>query len=380
MNGVVVIGNHHGQIVAEYRKRRKWSQLRLAEELGVDLSTVQRMEKKSVIKSEKRRQLLVGLLGIPAVLLDVTPARQVLPTSSVQVNQDQMAFFESVMDMKWQTYHLAGPLAAAQGIDLWLQEINNFAHAAHGTIWQQRALSLLCRSYKLQGSIYGDRDYARGQAAMQTAYSIAEEIGDLRLMAETLTDQGIMLQRQGKLLEGVAYEEHALELINGSGFVRLRGYILQVLANSHARLGHKQESLRAIGLAERTLEDNDEYVQGKSHFESTGISVLSSKGRVVLALGDYNRALILIEKNLAACDPTMTPHRARLIIQQAQAHYHLGNIEESLFYAEQGLVMARSIGSARFIERIALLQTELASSKWKGERGVARLGGVLAVQ
>jgi ribosome-binding protein aMBF1 (putative translation factor) len=60
---------HHGQVVAQYRKVFKWSQEDLAEALRVDVRTVQRMEKQAMIKDLSRRRLLIGLLGIPAVLM-----------------------------------------------------------------------------------------------------------------------------------------------------------------------------------------------------------------------------------------------------------------------------------------------------------------------
>ena len=60
---------HQGQIVAHYREAMHWTQQRLADELGVDLRTVQRMEQRPMIKSLKRRQFLVELLGIPAIFM-----------------------------------------------------------------------------------------------------------------------------------------------------------------------------------------------------------------------------------------------------------------------------------------------------------------------
>src|SRR5260370_41789445 len=42
---------HQGQVIAQYRKAKKWSQQDLAEVLCVDERTVQRMEKQQMIKS-----------------------------------------------------------------------------------------------------------------------------------------------------------------------------------------------------------------------------------------------------------------------------------------------------------------------------------------
>ncbi len=84
---------HQGKIVAEYRRRRKWSRATLARVIGVDESTVYRMEQMSVIKNPTRRKLLVGILGIPVELLGLE-AEQHTYTIPFLFNEDRIAFFE----------------------------------------------------------------------------------------------------------------------------------------------------------------------------------------------------------------------------------------------------------------------------------------------
>jgi transcriptional regulator with XRE-family HTH domain len=69
MSSEATEGMHQGQIVALYRKAMRWSQQDLAEALGISLRTVQRMEQEAMIEDIERRRFLVGLLGIPAVLM-----------------------------------------------------------------------------------------------------------------------------------------------------------------------------------------------------------------------------------------------------------------------------------------------------------------------
>jgi ribosome-binding protein aMBF1 (putative translation factor) len=47
---------HQGQVIAQYRKARKWSQQDLADALSIDVRTVQRMEKQKMVKNIKRNQ------------------------------------------------------------------------------------------------------------------------------------------------------------------------------------------------------------------------------------------------------------------------------------------------------------------------------------
>ena len=144
---------HQGQVVAHYRKLNKWSRERLAEALHVDVSTVYRMEKHNAIKNLKRRQLLVGLLGIPVTLMGLDGEAEPFTTSLV-LNDDRMGFFENVMATRWDVYHTGGTIRAYQGLNVWMKEARSFAQETRGSVWQQRSHALLSMSYQLQGSIF----------------------------------------------------------------------------------------------------------------------------------------------------------------------------------------------------------------------------------
>jgi transcriptional regulator with XRE-family HTH domain len=146
---------HQGKIVAEYRRRRKWSRATLARVIGVDESTVYRMEQMSVIKNPTRRKLLVGILGIPVELLGLE-AEQHTFTIPFLFNEDRIAFFEEETAIRWEMYRTGGTTRASRGFGVWLQEVEAFTQAAQGGVWHQRAHTSLCMSYQLQGSISAD--------------------------------------------------------------------------------------------------------------------------------------------------------------------------------------------------------------------------------
>ncbi len=111
---------HQGQVIAQYRKARNWSQFDLAEALQVDVRTVQRMEQQSMIKSPERRRLLVGLLGIPGILMGLEDDHPIIEKTNIVFNYDQMAFLEDQMTTRWEMYHTGGTLRAARGLDMWI--------------------------------------------------------------------------------------------------------------------------------------------------------------------------------------------------------------------------------------------------------------------
>lgn len=71
------------------------------------------------------------------------------------------------------------------------------------------------------------------------------------------------------------------------------------------------------------------------------------------------------------------PRRARLLARKAEAYYRLGIIDACITTAEEALQLARSVGTSNTSARVSDLYTTLASSQWKRELSVARLGALL---
>ena len=111
------------------------------------------MEAQLVIKDLNRRRLLIGLLGIPAILLGIEEAlHQPTAARQVVVNQDRMSFFEEEMAVRWDMYHTGGAIRAARGLPTWIEELTTFALSARETAWQHRTYCLLggCQWQALQ--------------------------------------------------------------------------------------------------------------------------------------------------------------------------------------------------------------------------------------
>ena len=100
---------HHGKLAAQYRENMRMTQEDLAEELGIHIRTVQKLESKLMIRSTTRRWLLVGLLGIPASQLDLKGEPPWSKKSRLNVNNDTMSFFENEMAMRWEVHKTSGP-------------------------------------------------------------------------------------------------------------------------------------------------------------------------------------------------------------------------------------------------------------------------------
>lgn len=172
---------------------------------------------------------------------------------------------------------------------------------------------------------------------------------------------------------------HGTLLINGQGFPHLRGNVLGVLSEAHAKVGQAQECWRAIGLAEHAA--GQQHSPGeRSHRLLSAARVTAHKGVDALLLHDYDRALKLINKSLKTYNPTLTPGRARLLARKAEAYYGLKQISDCTDVAEEALGLAQSVGASNTIVRIKDLHAALAQSRWKREASVIRLGVLLTEQ
>ena len=351
----------------------------MAEELGVSLRTVQRMEQQPVIRSVKRRELLVQLLGIPAVLIGLEGEQQQTRKTDFMLNDDPMSFLEDELVTHWEVYHIGGTLRAVRSFDRWMNETAYFARSAQGTPWHGRAQSVLAMSYQLQGNITRDMtQYALAHKAYQKALRVARELDDRELVATALLREGFVFFHEDRPLETIEYLQAALNQIKDHGFPRLRRQILGALSEAQAKARLSSDCWRTVDVLESVLQQ-----QGRSRertsFLFRAIPIIEQKAINAALLGDYHRALALIDKSLVTYDPTVVRAHAKLIAQKAEIYYHLGEIDYCVTTAKEALALARSVGSEKRIAQVRNLHTTLVGSKWRNERGVASLGALLVL-
>jgi transcriptional regulator with XRE-family HTH domain len=372
---------HQGQVITQYRKAKRWSQEDLAEALQVDVRTVQRMEKQAMIKNISRRQLLIGLLGIPAALMELENEllHQTLKIPLV-LNKDRMSFLEDEMSTRWELYYTGGTLRAARGLDMWIDEVTQLAKSSQETAWHKRTLALLTMSYQLQSCILRDSmEYTQAHFANRRAYHIAKELDDPELIASALSREGITLIQQEKPTDAIKYLQGALKTIHYLGLPTLKAYTLQGLSEAYAKAQQTQECWQSIGQLEHILEQGEHITEERSNTRLNTASVTAQKGINAVLLHDHQRALALMDKSLSTYDPAFIRGRARLLSQKAEAYYGLGYIDESATIAEEALRLARSVGANKTLARVRTLHTTLLQSPWRKERSIARLGAVLSL-
>jgi transcriptional regulator with XRE-family HTH domain len=371
---------HQGHIVAEYRKRRHWTQETLAEALKLDKRTVQRIEQRATITSVEQRELLVGLLGIPVELMGLERKPRHEERAERRMNADRMHFYEEELTTRWEMFHYSGTTRAARGLDTWTQEIAHLATNSRGTPWQVRAYALLAMSYQLQISTYRDKlAFEEAHTAYRCALKIGRSLDNPELIAAAMAREGLALLQEDRAEDAVTCLRQALECIKQMGLPHLKGYILQALSEAYAKAQEAKLSWQSISLAERALEHAGSTFE-LSQAKISLTTITAQKGVNAVLLQDNERAIALIDRSLAQYDPTMVRARSRLTAQKAEAYYHLGQIKACVATAEDALTLARSVGSSKTIARLKKLQRGLAHSRASAEPQVARLGALLALQ
>jgi tetratricopeptide (TPR) repeat protein len=370
---------HHGKLVAEYRGYKNMSQEALADAMKVSLRTVQRWEKEAVIKDRGRRQFLVALLGIPTAYMGLDDEDEQREKAVEEIatpllfNDNPMSFIEDMVAHRWRTHLMGGPLSTFSGLERMVLEVRRFAEDVREKEWHQRAQTQLCMAYQLQGSVASDMmRYTIAQNMYREAFKVAEELKDVELMAAVRVREGIVLMRQDDPLQAITHFNHALNLSNGKGLPALRGNTFAVLSEAHAKAQQSQECWRAIGNAS-TILSQDSRGRERHYRDFSPARVAGHRGIDALLLGEYDRAIKLIDKSLQTYNPTQTPGRARLLARKAEALYGKKSITECTSVAIESLLLAHAVGANNTITRIRALCVSLEQSKWKGDAGVIHL-------
>jgi len=291
---------------------------------------------------------------------------------------DYLSVFEQELASRWAVYHKGHSASAHQGLQLWLGATELYAKEQTSSRQRNNALVLASMGHQLQGSIYRDwMSYEQAHNSYRQSFLLSDELGDLEVKASSLARRGVTFIQQQKSIEAIEYLESALSLLGELHASHLRGYILQALSEAHAMARHDHASDEHINLAEKVLQENSN-IEERSHCQLNTTSVTAQRGVNAVLLGQYQKAIRLIEAGLAVYSPNLLRGRARLIAQQAEAYFRLGLIDHAAKSAIEALTIASSIKSQKTIMRVRFVYGLLAQSPYRGEKNVVQLQTMLS--
>jgi predicted ATPase/DNA-binding SARP family transcriptional activator len=160
-------------------------------------------------------------------------------------------------------------------------------------------------------------DYERAEAMKLEAIAVARRVGDLALVAASLTDVAEVALRRGDPALARARFEEALAIRRGLG---VPGGIAHAAHGLAELLADDGEDERAAELYEEAIRiSRDEGIVGPSS-ASTGPEALAGLGRVLVRSGDLERAARLLRESVSVAWQLGTLESLRIALESLASH------------------------------------------------------------
>jgi transcriptional regulator with XRE-family HTH domain len=379
--------NAFGKLVRAYRKQRGWKQEELAERWEVSSAYISLTER-GKRKLEKQEQIyrLADILGIPEERLVTVgkgmPVRKPDPRTHPRESDDVLlqALLEpaqNIVKLSWLVWH-GDSMIIDMGANLRnLEQRLSEALALYNGQFHKPALRLLGYTHEMLGLLEIEKTATREAIShFQEMYDIADELGDVDMIALAIIHQASMLRRRGwyetAFRRFLAVEKHikeAPEKYAESVSQWIQGILWKEWAITAFTSGDEQGFLRTIDQAEEIATNMATSTDSLSH-DFHLLEVLQTRAQGFTMLWQPEKALAIYQRT-----DTLRPFRplrdqASYAIVKAQAHCYAGDIKQGLAYAEQGLKMAENLHSIRYVTRLRQMSDRLHVTSLGKERAL----------
>lgn len=374
--------NSFGQLVRAYRKQRNWKQEELAQRWGFTREYVSQIER-GTRKLDKSEQVyrLADILGIPEEKL--AAAGKDLPYSrriSTPITQDD-ALLQILLEPAQDTVKMSWIVWKGDGqvVDLEKQltelgqKLENALSVYNGQ-FKKPALRLLAYTHEMLGKLAINRTKTlQAISHFQTMYDIAEEVGDTGITALALIHQSEMFRRRKW------YEASARRMAIAESYIQnheiaqhIQGSLWQASAINHFTYGAQRDFLRAIDHALKIAENTKTTIDALSNdFEL--VEVLQTKAQGFTMFRQPEKALEIYKHTDKIRTFRPLREQASYLIIKAQAHCAAGDLKKGIKFAQQGMEMAESLHSIRYVTRLQQMSDRLQSTPIGQERDMMDL-------
>lgn len=305
-----------------------------------------------------------------------------LPTArmiDMQSITDLLDQAEHRSNQAWEAWFTCRPDQASREVIRLLPTLEKMLSQPFAQIHLLRMKELAARCHALLATIY--MDALQNDAALYhsiQAYTLAEELHDLNLMATYLALQGDVLRRQNDKATAIGYMEQARNIAVQADRSTL-GHVLQLLAYTHADSGHEAAfewaAAEAMDLLAFTGEGRDATRKEFIPFELHEIQGKANRdlGRPLKAI-PY---LELAEQSLSRVEAVTPRWHALLAISRGQAFCDAGDITTGVDLAISGFLGAYQCRSPRQMNRVRKLLRKLEGGPWKDEQKIGELRDIV---
>lgn len=365
--------------LANERKAHGWSQSRVAGAVGATAKQVSAWEVGDYAPSPHYQEKLCALFGQSAGELGFIRSTIVIVASEEYGMSAELDHAESIINLSWEAWFASRPARAAQEIFKLLPRLDRIRHSNGQRVQVLRAQELAIRSHGLLGALYLDKmenDTALYHYTL--AHGIAEDIHDLDQQTTYLALIGDVLRRKDDKLTAISRMELARSQAAHASRAT-QGHILQLLAYTHADVGHATEFEATIEEATDLLAHTGEGRDTAQH-EFIPFEVFEIRGKANRDLGRPLAAIPYLEaaeKSLQGENVTPRWH-ALLEISRSQAFCDAGDLGNGITLAQRGFLMASQCQSPRQMNRVKKLLRKLEAGEHSGDKRVGDLRDLLA--
>ncbi|HLI07905.1 MAG TPA: helix-turn-helix transcriptional regulator [Ktedonobacteraceae bacterium] len=375
--------NAFGKLVRAYRKQRGWKQEELAERWNVSCAYVSLIER-GKRKLEKQEQInrLVDILGIPEERLAAVgkgmPRRKPDPRDSDDVLlQALLEPAQNTVKLSWLIWHGDSMIVDIDANLRDLQQRLNEALALYHGQFYKPALRLLGYTHEMLGHLEIEKTATKEALFhFQEMYDIADELGDVDMIALAIIHQASMLRRRGwydtafrRFLAAEKHIKEAPEKYAESVSQWIQGVLWKEWAITAFTCGDEQGFLRTIDQAEQIAMGMGSSIDSLAH-DFHLLEVLQTRAQGFTMLWQPEKALAIYQRTDILRPFRPLRDQASYNIIKAQAHCYAGDIRQGLAYAEQGLKMAEKLHSTRYVTRLRQMSDRLNGTSIGRERAM----------
>jgi transcriptional regulator with XRE-family HTH domain len=364
--------NAFGKLVKSFREQRSLSQGQLAEKWGHTRQYVSQIEQ-GKRKLEKWEQVarLADILDIPPERLDAI-GKWIPSKASASPLQGNDALLQALLEpaentvkMSWLIwYGNGGVLDIESSLQALVRQLDDILVMYRGQFYRP-ALRIQAYAHEMLGKMAIEHAKTKEAIAhFQEMYDIAEELNDADLLAQALIHQAEMLRRSHRYEAAIRRMERAEEYIKKHTeevSQQTQGILWKSSAMNYYVNGNEKGFLRTIDQAAGLVEGLPATVDVLST-DFDKVEVLQVRALGYTYLGQPEKALEIykLTDKLRPFRPLRDLSSYHIV--KAQTYCFAGDVKNGVKHAMQGLTMAESFQSIRYVIRLRQLCERLSAT------------------
>ncbi|WP_052890377.1 helix-turn-helix domain-containing protein [Thermogemmatispora carboxidivorans] len=391
---------HMGEVLADYRRRRYWTQQAFAEAIGVSWRTVREWEMSDVISDTGRRIFLAKVLRIPPVLLGLTwyqvygeqepqGYEEGLLSAAERMEADSYYHYEDTLALGWELFYEGRLLVVADRMERRLRKLEGIVERVPVGPEQEAWRELLGRYYLLAVQIERHRgqEGSHRQGALRynaQALRLAQMLDLPALQAHALSMRADVQHEQGR--HGLARQLALASLQHlDQAQPPLQGNLLLMAAATVAAAGVADEQderqvrrwqEQALTLVyKRRIEPDGSFLKlnlaGVHHDRAKLLLLLARQRQRPELLREARQELLAAWKQFT---PELRVWQVHFALTEAELELAAGEVEGSARAALQALEAARQMGSRKYEGELKRLYGRLRQVAGPRLPPVERLG------